>query len=71
MRFKQMESGKETMIQMLSFVSELGMVTLKNLHEDDYELYIRLEQLLIETLNEAYQRQTIDQLGLTSANKKL
>jgi len=26
---------------------------------------------LIETLNEAYQRQTFDQLGLTSANKKL
>jgi len=43
MRFKQMESGKETMIHMLSFVSELGMVTLKTLHEDDYELFIRLE----------------------------
>ncbi len=48
------------MAEMLSFVKELGMVSLKSLYDDEYELHIRLDQLLVETLNEAYQRQTFD-----------
>ena len=66
-----MESGKETLSEMLSFVSQIGMVALKNIYEDDYELDVRLETILIETLNQAYSQQTFDQLGLTSANRKL
>ena len=70
-RFKQIESGKETMTEMLSFVAGLGLVALKDLYKEDYELHIRLESLLIEVLNEEYQRQTFDQMGLTSTNQKL
>ena len=40
---------------MLSFVSRLGMVPLKDLHEQDFELNLKLESVLIETLKEAYQ----------------
>ena len=39
---------------MLSFVTNLGMIPLKDLNEEDYELHIKLETLLIETLREAY-----------------
>lgn len=55
-----MESGKETLSEMLSFVSQIGMVALKNIYEDDYELDVRLETILIETLNQAYSQQTFD-----------
>lgn len=54
MRFNQMMSGKEKLTEMLSFVGKLGMVPLKDLYDDEYELIIRLESLLIETLNQAY-----------------
>ena len=54
MKFKQMESGKETMTEMLSFVTGLGLVALKDLYRDDYEMHIRIESLLIEVLNEEY-----------------
>ena len=40
---------------MLSFVTNLGMCPLKDLNEEDYELHIKLETLLIETLRDAYQ----------------
>jgi hypothetical protein len=43
LRFKQMETGKESLAEMLSFVKELGLISLKSLHEDEYELHIRLE----------------------------
>jgi len=44
------------MEQMLAFVANLGMVQLKDLNEEDYELHIKLESLLIETLREAYEQ---------------
>lgn len=53
-KFRQMEQRKESLDEMLSFVSRLGMVPLKDLNETDFELNIRLEFLLIETLKEAY-----------------
>jgi len=51
-----MVSGKEKLAEMLSFVGKLGMVPLKDLFDDEYELIIRLESLLIETLNLAYKK---------------
>ena len=59
------------MEEMLEFVTNLGMVQLKDLLQDDYELHVKLEQLLIETLREAYEQQTLDSMGLSSTNKKL
>jgi len=50
-----MEEKKETLDEMLSFVSGLGKVPLKNLNDEDFEMHVRLESLLIETLREAYQ----------------
>lgn len=50
-----MGEKKETLDEMLSFVSNLGMVPLKDLNESDFELNVRLESILIETLKEAYQ----------------
>ena len=44
------------MDEMLAFVTNLGMVQLKDLNEEDYELHIRLESLLIDTLREAYEQ---------------
>jgi len=44
------------MDEMLAFVTNLGMVQLKDLNGDDFELHIRLESLLIETLKEAYEQ---------------
>ena len=43
------------MDQMLEFVQNLGMVELRDLVKDDCELHVRLEQILIETLREAYE----------------
>ena len=54
MKFRQMEEKRETLNEMLSFVSHLGMVPLKDLNEHEFELNVRLESLLIETLKEAY-----------------
>ena len=44
------------MEEMLSFVGGLGMVALKNLSVEDFELDVRLESILVETLREAYQQ---------------
>ena len=41
---------------MLAFVTNLGMVQLKEVNEEDYELNVCLEQLLVETLREAYEQ---------------
>jgi len=49
-----MEEKRETLDEMLSFVTSLGLVPLKDLNEEDFELHVRLESLLIETLREAY-----------------
>jgi len=49
-----MNERRETVDEMLSFVTNLGMSALNDLNEDDYELHIRLESLLVETLREAY-----------------
>ena len=46
---------RETLAEMLQFVANLGMSALKDLHEDDYELHVKLESILIDTLREAYQ----------------
>ena len=70
-RFRQMASGKDTLDQMLDFVQNLGMVKLRDLVQDDFELHVRLEQILIETLREAYEQQTLDSMGLSSTNKRL
>ena len=56
LRFKQMENKQDKMEEMLAFVTNLGMIQLKDLSEEDYELHIRLEALLIETLREAYEQ---------------
>ena len=71
LRFKQMEAKQDKMDEMLAFVTNLGMVQLKDLNGDDFELHIRLESLLIETLKEAYEQQTLDAMGISSTNKKL
>ena len=72
LRFRQMGSGTEPLTEMLGFVSNLGMSQLAEvLHADEFELNVILDSIMIETLKEGYQRQTMDQLGLTSANKKL
>ena len=72
LRFRQMGSGAEPLAEMLGFVSNLGMSQLAEvLHADEFELNVILDSIMIETLKEGYQRQTMDQLGLTSANKKL
>lgn len=72
LRFRQMGSGTEPLSEMLGFVSNLGMSQLAEvLHADEFELNVILDSIMIETLKEGYQRQTMDQLGLTSANKKL
>ena len=56
MRFRQMEERQETESEMLSFVSGLGMVALKDFGDPDFEMNFRLEAILIETLTEAYQQ---------------
>ena len=72
LRFRQMGSGEESLSEMLQFVSNLGMSQLGELLQaDEFELNVILDSVMIETLKEGYHRQTMDQLGLTSANKKL
>lgn len=71
LRFRQMESKDDKLEQMLGFVSNLGLFQLKDLTEEDYELHIKLEQLLVDTLREAYEQQTLDSMGLSSTNKRL
>jgi hypothetical protein len=66
-----MEEKRETLDEMLSFVTSLGLVPLKDLNEEDFELHVRLESLLIETLREAYLQQTLETMGLNSTNKRL
>ena len=61
----------KSLAEMLQFVANLGMSALKDLHDDDYELHVKLESILIDTLREAYQQKTLDSLGLSSTNKKL
>ena len=56
MKFRQMEEKKDSMAEMLAFVDKLGMVELWDLNKDDYDLHVRLESLLIETLKEAYEQ---------------
>ena len=71
MKFRQMEENKESMSEMVSFVDNLGFVDFWDLIKDDYDLHVRLESLLIETLKENYKQKTLAQLGLTTTNAKL
>lgn len=71
MKFKQMEEKKESLDEMLSFVTGIGMVPLKNLNDEDFELHVRLESILIETLREAYQKNLTNSMGLNTSNKRL
>ena len=50
-----MEEKKDSMEDMLKFVEKLGMVDLHEFCKDDYELHVRLETLLIDTLKEAFE----------------
>ena len=70
MRFRQMEEKKDTEEQMLSFVGGLGMVALRDFGEKDFEMHVRLEAILIDTLKDAYQQHTLETAGFTTANKK-
>ncbi len=49
-----MEEKRDTEEEMLSFVGNLGMISLHDLGSSDFEMHARLEAVMIETLKEAY-----------------
>lgn len=59
------------MTEALKFVDNIGFTPLKDLATSDKALEIRLEAILIESFRDEYNKFSIDQMGLSSTNKKL
>ena len=67
LRFIQMVE-KDRRQDMLNFVNDLGMT---KLHGLDDELQIKLEKILMDHLRESYKAAALEDMGLSSQNKKL
>ena len=59
---------KDKKQDMLSFINDLGMTRLHGLEDD---LQIKLEKILIEHLRDAYKQAALEDMNLSSQNKRL